>query len=75
MEPCEQIAALQDASIAITVYSTEHHLASAFLPEKAVLLVLNTKVKAMGLSQTALFRLFCLISWAFEIIGIVYLNV
>eukprot|EP00435_Cladocopium_sp_Y103_P000370 s3897_g1.t1 len=46
MEPCEQIAALQDASIAITVYSTEHHLASAFLPEKAVLLVLNTKVKA-----------------------------
>ena len=58
MEPCEQIAALQDASIAITVYSTEHHLASAFLPEKAVLLMLNTKVKALTLSHMLFFRLF-----------------
>merc|ERR1712224_332557 len=34
--------AMHDASVAITVFSTEQFLASVFLPEKAALLILNS---------------------------------
>eukprot|EP00927_Polykrikos_kofoidii_P040442 TRINITY_DN34573_c0_g1_i1.p1 TRINITY_DN34573_c0_g1~~TRINITY_DN34573_c0_g1_i1.p1 ORF type:complete len:891 (+),score=115.40 TRINITY_DN34573_c0_g1_i1:264-2675(+) len=39
---CEQLKALHDAAVAITVSSTEQFLASAFLPERAGLLLVNT---------------------------------
>eukprot|EP00927_Polykrikos_kofoidii_P061617 TRINITY_DN56452_c0_g1_i1.p1 TRINITY_DN56452_c0_g1~~TRINITY_DN56452_c0_g1_i1.p1 ORF type:complete len:823 (+),score=83.54 TRINITY_DN56452_c0_g1_i1:302-2470(+) len=41
LSPCNQILALHDASITIAVFSTEHYLASAFVPESAALILLH----------------------------------
>merc|ERR1712050_653894 len=42
LEPCEQLRAMHDASIAVTVYGTEQYVTSAFLPERAALILLHT---------------------------------
>ncbi|CAJ1359721.1 unnamed protein product [Effrenium voratum] len=52
MDPCMQVVALHDASIVITVYSTEHHIASAFMPEQAAMVMLNTRPRRKGPRST-----------------------
>eukprot|EP00929_Paragymnodinium_shiwhaense_P090930 TRINITY_DN51004_c0_g1_i1.p1 TRINITY_DN51004_c0_g1~~TRINITY_DN51004_c0_g1_i1.p1 ORF type:complete len:840 (-),score=114.70 TRINITY_DN51004_c0_g1_i1:646-3165(-) len=51
LNPCDQVKALHDASITIAVFSTEHYLASAFVPERAAMIVLHTMWHGKGRSE------------------------